>query len=93
MCHSHMVENANHNSWNKNRDARGDLEMIRVPLRSHMQETGSHMSRDMTILQTMPQRREQRQFTKEGLIVKRKYPVMYNPDVAENLHISFVVTS
>ena len=36
--------------------------MIRVPLRKHMQETCSHMSRDTTTLQTMSQRREQGQF-------------------------------
>ena len=56
--------------------ARVENRAAKVDLESHMQETCSHMSRDTTILQTMSQRREQGQLTKEGLIVKRKYPVV-----------------
>ena len=72
----HMVEKASHKSRDKHRDARVDLEITRVPLMSNMQETCSNMSRDTTILQTMSQSREQGQFSNEGLIVKRKYPVV-----------------
>ena len=52
-----MVEKASHKSRDENRDTRVDLEMIRVTLRKHMQETCSQLSRDTTTLQTMSHKR------------------------------------
>ena len=56
-----IVEKTSHKTMDENRDVRVDLEMIRVPIRNHMQETCSNLSRDNTTMQTMSHRREQGQ--------------------------------
>ena len=75
LLRSHMQETCSHMSRDMNKAVRKDLEMIKD---SSSRKTQAHIlmrnQEPSTILQAMSERREQRRFSREGLIVKRKYP-------------------